>query len=457
VPQAAVPQAPEPAPAFPADEPPADAPHEAHAFVAPQETHGFGPPQFAEPSFSAANEAPPFAEEPGFAEPHGGFADLGLAPGGDLPNAFDEPFSHPDLVAHGSESEGATPESFLSVARRSARAAAERAEAEKRGRLGGFSWGTPANDGEEKPRSRYLALGIFGAVLVVVLAAGMVLSQRLRPQPADVAKTFPTAKLPAPTVPTLTIAKPSLPVALPSSPAAPEPSRLSPGKRVTLAKANPPIPAVKPSKAMTLDRVGQLANAGNATAETIMGLRYLDGAGGTPVNPAEAAKWLGQAANKGQAVAQYRYGTLLERGQGVAADPVRAAHLYLAAANQGNRKAMHNLAVSFAEGVGGRKDMAEAARWFSKAAGLGLSDSQFNLAVLYERGDGVPQSLLDAYKWYAIAAAQGDAESRQRLSVLQTQLGDADRAAAQRAAANFHAVALNRAANIPPETGDLGN
>jgi localization factor PodJL len=101
--------------------------------------------------------------------------------------------------------------------------------------------------------------------------------------------------------------------------------------------------------------------------------------------------------------------------------------------------------------------MAEAARWFAKAAALGLSDSQFNLAVLYERGDGVPQSLVDAFKWYSIAAAAGDTESKARISVLQTQLGDADKAAANKSAASFHAAPLNRSANVPPEPVDLGN
>jgi localization factor PodJL len=116
---------------------------------------------------------------------------------------------------------------------------------------------------------------------------------------------------------------------------------------------------------------------------------------------------------------------------------------------------MHNLAVAYAGGATGKKDMAEAARWFAKAADLGLADSQFNLAVLYERGDGVPQSLLDAYKWYAIAAGQGDAESKTRLGVISTQLSDDDRNAAQKSAASFHAAALNRAANVPPEMAEL--
>jgi localization factor PodJL len=116
---------------------------------------------------------------------------------------------------------------------------------------------------------------------------------------------------------------------------------------------------------------------------------------------------------------------------------------------------MHNLAVAYASGTAGKKNMAEAARWFAKAAGLGLSDSQFNLAVLYERGDGVPQSLLDAYKWYSIAAAQGDSESKSRIATLRSQLSDSDKAAANKSAATFHAAALNRSANVPPEAADL--
>ena len=53
------------------------------------------------------------------------------------------------------------------------------------------------------------------------------------------------------------------------------------------------------------------------------------------------------------------------------------------------------------------------------------------------------------------AAAAGDNESKTRLGVLQTQLSETDRTAAQKSAATFHATALNRSANVPPETADL--
>ena len=182
---------------------------------------------------------------------------------------------------------------------------------------------------------------------------------------------------------------------------------------------NPPSPPCTPP---TADKVAQLANAAIRLRSTILGLRDLDGTRRRRQS-AGCRQIPDQAAEKGQAVAQYRLGTMYERGQGVAADPAKAAHWYRAGrqAGQPQGDAQSRRALCRAASRG-KKDMAEAARWFSKAAALGLSDSQFNLAVLYERGDGVPQSLLDAYKWYSIAAAAGDAESKTRLGVLRTQL-----------------------------------
>ena len=221
----------------------------------------------------------------------------------------------------------------------------------------------------------------------------------------------------------------------------------SPGgtSRRPAAKGEPP----------TLERIAQLATQGNPTAQTIIGIRAQGGADGSAANPAEAFKWLSAAAAQNQAVAQYRLGTLYERGQGVAANPATAASWYLKAANAGNRLAMYNLAVALANKSLGRQDMPEAARWFSKAASLGLVDAEFNLAVLYERGDGVPQSPLDAYKWYMIASAAGDNGATQRAGTLATQLSEADRAAAAKSAQGFKSQALNRAANVPPEAADL--
>ena len=72
----------------------------------------------------------------------------------------------------------------------------------------------------------------------------------------------------------------------------------------------------------------------------------------------EAAHWFERAASKGLAPAQFRFASLLEKGQGVKKDLARARRLYIAAAARGNAKAMHNLAVLYAEGIDGKPDYA---------------------------------------------------------------------------------------------------
>jgi len=450
----------------------------------------FEPPAYAsEPPPAFEPEAPPSA----FAayETQEAFAPNQAAPGTVAPPApggfsFELPPDQTDPFAPQPEfgpefnEVFAEPENFLSAARRSARAASEKAESERRGRFAGFRWSKDeaAAEGEEKQKPRYLVPAILAALVVLAVAAGLVLMKN-QPRPAD--RQF-AAKTAAQGGPTFSVPEPpdgddTQFVVAPqaggeasnqggnpedyttqrSEPVPPRTALPLQQRDVRNAPVNRvPDGQARPAPAPSGDRVIALANQGNPIALAILGLRALDGTGGQAVNLPDAVKFLTQAAQKGQAVAQYRLGTLYERGQGVPADGAQAAHWYEMAANQGNRKAMHNLAVAYAGGIGGKKNMAEAARWFAKAAALGLSDSQFNLAVLYERGDGVPQSLLDAYKWYSIAAATGDSESKQRIAVLQTQLSDSDKAAANKSAATFHAAPLNRSANVPPEPADLG-
>lgn len=438
-------------------------------------------PQSYEPPPQSAFEVPPLAEPlpaetPAF-EPLPEAEALAPAPHG---FAFDIPPEHNDPFAPTPEfadvfADSPQPENFLAQARRSARAAAEKAENERRGRFASF-FQKDAGTEEEGEKSRLLIPVLVALVVVAAGAAALIFSRHASaPEQAPVtrpaAPVHHNAQLPP--------APKSIPSVVAPQSAAPqqgdaknfqtqraEPRKEPAPSRLTAPPVSRPIHATQPvtpaPKASAVhpspppvNKVVQLANAGNPTALAILGLRALDGTG-QPVNMADAIKFLTQAAEKGQAVAQYRLGTLYERGQGVTADPAKAAHWYELSANQGNRKAMHNLAVSYASGAAGKRNMAEAARWFAKAAALGLSDSEFNLAVLYERGDGVQQSLLDAFKWYSIAAAAGDAESKQRMGVLGTQLNDADRAAASKSAAAFHAVPLNRSANVPPEPADLG-
>ena len=357
---------------------------------------------------------------------------------------------------------------------------------------GQFSWGGKQSATRKQPvrkkraPMRFLLVAGIAIIAAGAVAAGILLSRGLvvptsaipaEPQTQIVAvpKTAPAAqptmrshggprsdaatsvavdrvRAPQSTV----VALPSRPVVglAQNMPAKILPSAPQPTRQVAQPSA-PPVLTDAAKAAAVAAHLAALADAGNPKAELLLGLQYLDGVG-TNVNEAEAAKWLERAAGMGEAIAAYRLGTLYERGHGVPADAGKAVHWYALAAKLGNRKAMHNLAVAYAEGSGGPKDLTQAAQWFSKAAALGLGDSEFNLAVLYERGMGVQQSLIDAYKWYAIAAAQGDSESKARLDVISTQLNADERAAAQKAAAEFHPQSLDRNANVPPDPASVG-
>ncbi len=449
------------------------------------------PPPFAEPA-----QQPPFAEQ-NFAAP---------PPAYDAATGFGAEHQFHAGQGFGADAftqQPQTVDSYLAAARRSARAAAA-AEAERSTTLGGFAWGgvgsTAKTAGAKSSRTRTLLIVVV-VLAAIAIIAGIVLNHRTadetsnsalsalfekKAQPAPLKsapEALPTDKnYPAPAVAPQQIVTPAptgqlppllkqdvkpapirtvpgAPTAAPGSPVLPQKTVVAPPRQTSVAPPvrQPPVqqtPARQVAAVPALDRLTMLANAGNARAELIVGLKYLDG-DGVPANDKEAAKWLDRAAQAGEPVAQYRLGTMYERGRGVTADPIKAVRWYQAAAALGNRKAMHNLAVAYAEGTGVKKDLTEASRWFSKAANLGLADSQFNLAVLYERGLGVPQSLLDAYKWYAVAAAQGDAEAKARIDAITTQLSAEAREAAQHAAEIFKPAPLDAKANVAPTIADL--
>lgn len=405
---------------------------------------GFEPPPFAD----AAPPPPPFvapaAQPAGFADP--------------LPN-----YELPPETFVAQTADSPTVESYLAAARRSARAAAQQ-EAERTSSLGGLHWGASPKAKEAQPqRTRPLLVGLIALIAIAVIGGAILSRQASRPaQPALMPKppvaASHTKALPTP-APELHAAAEDHPPAQPAAtvpagkPAAPA-GIAAAGKPNQQVAALPPQASQQAHPAAPLDRLTQAANSGNAKAQLLIGLKYLDG-DGIAVNETEAAKWLSKAADAGEPVAQLRLAGLYDRGRGVPADAAKAAHLYQASANQGNRKAMYNLAVAYTGGAGVPKNYTEASRWFLKSANLGLIDAQFNLAVLYERGLGVPQNLVDAYKWYAIAAAQGDGESKSRLNAITSQLDGEARAAAQHAADVFKPGQLDARANVAPTAGDV--
>ena len=192
----------------------------------------------------------------------------------------------------------------------------------------------------------------------------------------------------------------------------------------------------------------EAAAMGNANAQFVIATRYLNGEQGAPQDEAKAAYWYGRAAAQGLAPAQYRLGTLYERGKGVARDLKAALSWYERAASLGNVKAMHNAAVLAASKDGQQPDYAKAFKWFSLGAAHGLKDSQFNLAVLLERGLGTKSNPAEALFWYSVAANQNDADAAKRSTALGKALGEAANAAARERLKTWKVETPPEAANV---------
>jgi localization factor PodJL len=154
------------------------------------------------------------------------------------------------------------------------------------------------------------------------------------------------------------------------------------------------------------------ASAGDPGASYEIALRLAEGRNAQDL--ALAAAWLERAARNGFAPAQFRLGSMYEKGLGIEKDLVEAHRLYVAAADKGHAKAMHNLAVLYAGGFDGKPDYVAAAHWFHRAAAHGIVDSQYNLAILYARGVGVERNLAESYKWFALAAKGGDKDAARK-------------------------------------------
>jgi hypothetical protein len=114
-------------------------------------------------------------------------------------------------------------------------------------------------------------------------------------------------------------------------------------------------------------------------------------------------------AEQGDATAQSHLGVRYVNGLGVPRDLKAAAKWFMKAAEQGNAVAQNRLGNMYASGAGGLpKDHKAAAKWLRKAAEQDQADAQGKLGVMYARGRGVPQDFVQAHKWFIIAGLTDD-------------------------------------------------
>lgn len=142
------------------------------------------------------------------------------------------------------------------------------------------------------------------------------------------------------------------------------------------------VPAAHAFKDMNMDEIHQKAEAGDAEAQTQLGVAYAKGTG-VDMNQKEAAKWYKMAADQGYANAQWNLAFRYVRGQGVAEDYKEAARYFKLAAEQGYAPAEYDLGMMYLQGMGVTRSRSKAIDWIVKASEHGYKEAD---AFLMSRG-----------------------------------------------------------------------
>ncbi|MGH6947827.1 MAG: tetratricopeptide repeat protein [Kiloniellales bacterium] len=132
----------------------------------------------------------------------------------------------------------------------------------------------------------------------------------------------------------------------------------------------------------------ELAEGGDAVAQADVGLLYVFS--GTRMvsrnveqpHMEQAAKWLQQAADQGDAEAAAYLGQMYLNGVGIESDTERALELLHAAAERGSGQAYLGLGMAYDYGLKVEKDYAQAERYYARAVELGNGMAVQHLADL---------------------------------------------------------------------------
>ncbi|MEK9671027.1 MAG: tetratricopeptide repeat protein [Rhodospirillaceae bacterium] len=130
-------------------------------------------------------------------------------------------------------------------------------------------------------------------------------------------------------------------------------------------------------------------------------------------DPERALSLFRQAAQSGNANAQYAVGWAYANGRGAQIDYGKAAEWYRVAAAAGNqRDAQFALGELYFNGRGVVHDYDQAIRYYRAAALQGHPIAQHLMGVMHVEGWGVKRDLVEAYKWLLLASRQADAVKR---------------------------------------------
>ena len=154
------------------------------------------------------------------------------------------------------------------------------------------------------------------------------------------------------------------------------------------------------------------AQLGDPAAQTLLAELFAAGLG-VPRNMDDAAFWYKQAAEGGDASAQFKYGLMLLEGKYVEADRAKAEELMKKAAEAGNAFAQFNYAQLLVSKNPGDAGLLQALPYFEKAADQGVPDAQYALAQIYNSTEGVPDEKRAKARTYMEKAARSGYDTAQ--------------------------------------------
>ena len=156
------------------------------------------------------------------------------------------------------------------------------------------------------------------------------------------------------------------------------------------------------------EQLEQLADAGDAHAQYIIGTAYRDGGLLIP-DTVKAQKLLERAAEQDLDVAQYALGKLYLSDDADVHDPAKGIYWLKRSADNGNDFAAYRLGKEYLSDKNVPKDASTAAEYLRQAANNGNAYAQYLLGKLTLMGEGVPKDMDAAYEWFAAARDNGHA------------------------------------------------
>ncbi|WP_161629784.1 tetratricopeptide repeat protein [Desulfogranum japonicum] len=153
----------------------------------------------------------------------------------------------------------------------------------------------------------------------------------------------------------------------------------------------------------------QAANLGDAEAQYISGGMLYKGLGTDP-NAREAFKWLLKAARQGKVTPESMdiLGRMYLRGDGVPQNYQEAKKWLTSASDAGRLNALNDLAYIYYHGLAGTQDLKKALSLYTAAALKGDNMAMYNVGLMYATGAGTSVDRATGYAWYSLAASRGN-------------------------------------------------